>query len=89
MLPVLQGIKKSPRREMFWQRRNDKGARVGNWKWVESNRGNGLFDLRTDIAEKKDLSKDRPEILKMMKARFANWKKQMKAAEPRGPFRDY
>jgi arylsulfatase A-like enzyme len=89
MLPILQDKKKSPRQEMFWQRRLDKGARVGHWKWVESGRGNGLFDLRNDVAEKKDLSKDRPEILKMMKARFANWKKEMQAAEPRGPFRDF
>ncbi len=89
MLPVLQGKKKSPRQEMFWQRRLDKGARVGHWKWVESGRGNGLFDLHNDVAEKKDLSKERPEILKMMKARFANWKKEMQAAEPRGPFRDF
>ena len=89
MLPVLQGKKKSSRQEMFWQRRLDKGARVGHWKWVESSRGNGLFDLRTDLSEKRDLSKEKPEVLKMMKARFANWKKEMKAAAPRGPFRDY
>lgn len=89
MLSVLQGIKKSTRREMFWQRRNDKGARVGNWKWVESSRGTGLFDLRTDISEKRDLSKEKPDILKRVKARFADWTRQMKAAEPRGPFRDY
>ena len=89
MLLVLQGKKKSPREEMFWQRRLDKGARVGHWKWVESSRGNGLFDLRTDLSEKHDLSEAKPEILKMMKARFANWKKEMEAAEPRGPFRDY
>ncbi len=89
MLPVLQGKKKSAREEMFWQRRLDKGARVGHWKWVESSRGNGLFNLRTDFSEKHDLSNDRPEIFKMMKARFANWKKEMEAADPRGPFRDY
>ena len=89
MLPVLQGKKKSPRQEMFWQRRLDKGARVGHWKWVESSRGNGLFDLRTDLSEKHDLSKEKPDVLKMIKARFADWKKQMNATEPRGPFRDY
>ena len=89
MLPVLQGKKKSSRQEMFWQRRLDKGARVGHWKWVESSRGNGLFDLRTDLSEKRDLSKEKPVVLKMIKARFAKWKKEMEAAEPRGPFRDY
>ena len=89
MLPILMGKQKSPRREMFWQRRNDKGARVDNWKWVKSSRGTGLFDLRTDISERRDLSKERPDILKRVKARFANWERQMKAADPRGPFRDY
>jgi len=89
MLPVLQGRRASPRAEMFWQRKLDKAARVGHWKWVESSRGNGLFDLRHDIGERRDLSKDRPEILKRVQARFANWKKQMQAAEPRGPFRDF
>jgi arylsulfatase A len=89
MLPVLQGKTKSPRKEMFWQRRLDKGARVGHWKWVESARGNGLFDLRKDLSEKEDLSKERPDMLAKLKSRFQNWKKEMAAAEPRGPFRDY
>jgi arylsulfatase A-like enzyme len=89
ILPVLQGRRASPRAEMFWQRKLDKAARVGHWKWVESSRGKGLFDLRHDIGERRDLSKDRPEILKRVQARFANWKKQMQAAEPRGPFRDF
>ena len=89
ILPVLQGRRASPRAEMFWQRKLDKAARVGHWKWVESSRGKGLFDLRHDIGERRDLSKERPEILKRVQARFANWKKQMQAAEPRGPFRDF
>lgn len=89
MLPVLQGKAKSQRKEMFWQRRNDKAARVGNWKWVEASNGRGLFDLSVDIGERNDLSKKKPEVLKMVKARFANWVKEMDEAEPRGPFRDY
>ena len=89
MLPVLQGKTKSPRKEMFWQRRLDKGARVGHWKWVESSRGNGLFDLRKDLSENEDLSQERPDMLAKLKSRFQNWKRKMAAAEPRGPFRDY
>ena len=89
MLPVLQGKAKSQRTEMFWQRRDDKAARVGNWKWVDASNGRGLFDLSGDIGEKNDLSKKKPEVLKRVKARFANWVKTMDEAEPRGPFRDY
>ena len=89
MTPVLAGKRKSPRREMFWQRRGDKAARVGNWKWVKSSRGSGLFDLSKDISEQNDLSKERPDVLRMVKSRFAAWEKLMAEAEPRGPFRDF
>ena len=33
-----------------------KAARVSQWKWVESKRGSGLFDLSQDLGEKNDLS---------------------------------
>lgn len=48
-----------------------------------------LFDLSKDIGEKNDLSKSLPKQLKIVKAAFADWQKEMEAAEPRGPFRDY
>jgi arylsulfatase A-like enzyme len=89
MTPVLAGKRKSSRKEMFWQRRGDKAARVGNWKWVKSSRGSGLFDLSKDISEQKDLSKEKPDVLRMVKSRFAAWEKLMADAEPRGPFRDF
>jgi len=89
MMPVLEGQAKSPRREMFWQRRADRAARVDDWKWVDSQRGGGLFDLSEDVGEQHDLSPEKPDVLAMMKERFAAWKKQMDEAEPRGPFRDY
>ena len=89
MLPVLLQKTPSPRNEMFWKRRSDRAARVGNWKWVESAKGNGLFDLSRDIGEQHDLSAAKPAVLAMVKARFARWKEEMSKAEPRGPFRDY
>jgi arylsulfatase A-like enzyme len=90
MLPILRGEKKSPRTEMFWERRSLRAARVGNWKWVEMAGANkGLFDLTNDLGETKDLSKEKPEVLAKVKARFDAWKKEMESSEPRGPFRDY
>ncbi len=88
--PTLRGQAPSPRHEMFWKRRNRLAARVDHWKWVVMDEGQGgLFDLRHDPGERQDLSQDRPEILQQVQARFANWQRQMEAAEPRGPFRDY
>lgn len=89
MLPVLRGDKPSPRTEMFWEWRGQRAARVGNWKWVESGRGGGFFDLSADLREQRDLSAEQPEALRQVKARFAAWRAEMDAAEPRGPFRDY
>lgn len=87
MLPVLRGEMKSPRKEMFWQRRSDKAARFENWKWSEGQKAGGLYDLSADLAEQTDLSEEKPEILKMMKEKFAAWRKAMDECEPRGPFR--
>lgn len=89
MLPILRGESPSPRSEMFWQRRADRAARVGNWKWLESAKGSGLYDLAKDIGETKDLSAERPDILAMVKGKFDAWRREMDASEPRGPFRDY
>ncbi len=89
MSAVLTGGQKSLRAEMFWERRGDKAARVGRWKWVESGRGSGLFDLGNDLGEKHDLSREKPDVLAHVKSRFAAWQKSMDEAEPRGPFRDF
>ena len=86
---TIRGQTTSPRKEMFWKRRDQIGARVGNWKWVVMGDSGGLFNLKTDIAEKNDLSEARPDILAKVKARYANWLREMEAAEPRGPFRDF
>ena len=89
MTPILTGKKASPRTEMFWERQGDRAARAGNWKWVESARGSGLFDLSRDIGEQQDLSAERPDVLRRLRGRFTAWKQRMQQAEPRGPFRDF
>lgn len=88
MMPILRGETKSPRQAMFWQRRGDKAARFENWKWLESAKGNGLYDLSRDLGEKHDLTKEKPEIARQMRERFARWRAEMDASESRGPFRD-
>ena len=89
MLPTLAGRAPSPRKEMFWEYRDQKAARVGNYKWLDSEQGRGLFDLSTDIGEKSDLSAMQPGTAADVAARWTSWRKQMDEAEPRGPFRDY
>ncbi len=89
ILPTLAGKSPSPRTQMFWQRLDDKAARIGDWKWVDSKKGGGLFDLSVDISEKHDLSESNLEKLRELKEAFQNWRAEMDAAEPRGPFHDF
>jgi len=90
MLDILNGKAESKRKEMFWEFRGEQAARVENWKWIHTDKGEEyLFDLATDISEKNDLAKAHPDILNRVKARFAAWKESMDAAEPRGPFKDF
>jgi arylsulfatase A-like enzyme len=89
ILPVLAGRQPTPRHEMFWEAHGDKAARVGTLKWVDSAAGGGVFDLAHDEGEQHDLSAARPEVLEELKRHFADWRREMDEAEPRGPFRDY
>ncbi len=86
---TLRGSQPSPRQEMFWKRRDLIAARVGNWKWVVMNGKQGLFDLETDLGESIDLIQQNPKIAQRVQSRYDHWIREMDAAEPRGPFRDY
>jgi arylsulfatase A-like enzyme len=98
-LPVLQGREKSPRTEMFWDWPPVyQAARVGQWKWVayvpRGNKNNRppkeeFFDLSADPGETRNLAAEKPQELAKVKGRFAAWRAEMEAAEPRGPFRNY
>jgi len=89
MLPVLTGKETSKRETMFWNFRGDQAARMGNWKWVRSQRGTRLFDLSKDIGEKNDLREKKPQILHRITAAYKEWEEKMDSAEPRGPFKDF
>ena len=89
MMPTLSGKTQSPRTSMFWQRRLDKAARVGDWKLVDAVNGHGLFNLAKDIGEKNDLSKSHPDKFRELQQALSAWQSEMQASEPRGPFRDY
>ncbi|MEX2262975.1 MAG: sulfatase-like hydrolase/transferase [Bryobacteraceae bacterium] len=89
MMPLLENRAPTERREMYWQRRGDKAARVGEWKWIESAAGGGLFQLSSDPGERKDLSAEKPDVLAMVKGKWRAWRKEMDESEPRGPFRNY
>ncbi len=89
MMPMLEGKPAVGRKEMFFQQKGNRSARVGNWKWIDAAYGRGLFDLSRDRGETNDLAAERPEMAARIEARWRAWRKEMDDSEPRGPFRDY
>ena len=90
MIPVLKDKVPSQRTSMFWQRRDLKAARVGNWKWVDmGNTAQGLFHLGDDPGERRNLAAKKPEILNSVREKFDAWRELMQQSTPRGPFRNF
>ena len=89
MRAVLRGESQTPREEMFWERRGERAARVGQWKLIQTKEETTLYDLSVDIGERRNLIEERPEAAAMVRKRLKNWQQQMADAEPRGPFRDF
>jgi arylsulfatase A-like enzyme len=89
LLAALAGDEPSPRTKMFWQHGDGRAVRVGRFKWVDSNKAKGVYDVVADPGERHDLTAERPELARDLQAAWTSWRSEMDAAEPRGPFLDY
>jgi arylsulfatase len=57
------------REALYWEHEGNRAVRAGDWKLVAMhNRAWELYDLATDRAELKDLSREQPERVKAMNA---------------------
>lgn len=89
VMPVLKGESESPRKEMYWKRKDSIAARLNNWKYIKTKGAEHLYDLRNDLSERNDLAESHRPQLEVMRAAVTQWLDAMQAAEPRGPFRDF
>ncbi|MCI0420311.1 MAG: sulfatase-like hydrolase/transferase [Acidobacteria bacterium] len=88
---TLAGQARSPQRELHWlwnQGRNQqwRAMREGSFKLVRraSDDPWELYDLSTDLAEAKDLSREQPLIVKRLVDRFERWHESVKNDPLRG-----
>jgi arylsulfatase A-like enzyme len=60
-------------------------VRVGDWKLIEwlEDKGVELFNLATDLPEKKDVAAQHPEIVRQLRERVQAWRKETSANMPR------
>lgn len=81
LIPYLNGDKPgNPHDKLFWRSDTQGGMRDGPWKMVKVGADYYLFDLRTDIGERRDLAKGQSKRLEAMKSQWAKWSSAM--AEP-------
>jgi arylsulfatase A len=73
VLPVLEGRREVRGRTLYWEFHEggfSQAALVGDWKAVRASRRSTLelYDLRTDIGEKRDVAGEHPDIVAEMEA---------------------
>ena len=84
ILPYLKGERpanKSPHQNLYWKRGGDMAIRQDDWKlMVEYQRENHdamLFDLSSDIGERRDLINQYPEKAKELQKLYDEWENSL------------
>jgi len=79
LLPYVTGKTSAPpHNTLFWRVGPNAAARKGRWKYVEVNRRRRfLFDLETDIGERRNLAEDKPQIAAEMAEALKDWETEM------------
>ncbi len=74
-LPVFKGKDIERNKPLFWQWKNGKAIRDGDWKMVSYKDEQGLYNLKQDPVEAHDLSKTHPEKFEELKSAYDTWAK--------------
>jgi arylsulfatase A-like enzyme len=86
LVPILDGSRPAPERTLFWRivrgRSGQWAARKGNWKYIRYAGGELLFDLESDVAERRDLSGRHPETLAELRKETARWEADIARSRP-------
>ncbi|HYH80452.1 MAG TPA: sulfatase-like hydrolase/transferase [Longimicrobium sp.] len=80
LTPALTGAPGTVPRELFWrisQRRKQKAVRSGDWKYLQKDDGEFLYDLAADPGEQRDLKAVHPGVFLRLKSRLAAWEREV------------
>jgi arylsulfatase A-like enzyme len=78
LLPICTGKKTITERTFYWrlfQEKKQKAIRDGNWKYLQTENGEYLFNLVDDPGEKKDLKSGNQSIFQKLKEKYSDWEK--------------
>lgn len=78
LMPVITNKRRPVQRTFYWrvtQRNQQKAMREGYWKYLKDEKGEYLYDLFYDGAEKTDLKERETEVFEILKKKYSNWEK--------------
>ncbi len=78
LMPVLTGKKKDIERIFYWrtfQRNKQKAIRAGEWKYLQDEKGEYLFNLAIDPGEKNNQKEKEKIIFERLKQKYSDWEK--------------
>ena len=81
IIPHLAGdVKTPPHERLFWRlRAKEFAVREGAWKLIKpEGKPAQLFDLASDLGEKKDVAAEKPDLAQRLAAMLATWRKELK-----------
>lgn len=84
LLPVLEGRTPAMPRTLFWRTtvggRTQKAVRKGDWKLVvDGSTHTFLYDLRTDLGERRDLARSRQDVVRELRPLLVAWEQDVDA----------
>jgi arylsulfatase A-like enzyme len=86
LLPLLEQDQPVIERTFCWRvertARHQKAIRHGQWKFVQDDMVEMLFDLENDVSERHDLFYRKPEIVRDLKRRLAAWEADVASSKP-------
>ena len=86
LLPILTGKQAGQERTFYWRidraGRKQKAVRHGQWKFLQDDMVEMLFDLEKDVSERTDLAYRRPDVLAKLKKLLADWEADLARNPP-------
>jgi arylsulfatase A-like enzyme len=85
LMPIMTAKKKTIERTFYWrmfQRGKQKAIRDGDWKYLQDDKGEYLFNLASDPGEKNDVKVKEEVVFNRLKKKYADWEKTMLSPIP-------
>jgi len=79
IIPFLNGDNKGePHEALYWRFWKQSAIRMGNWKYLQLDNAEFLFNVHNDVHENVNLNKQYPEKLQTLKTKLTEWSAQLK-----------